>query len=119
MVVVDSSTFGFDALLRGKPVAVLDPYAAPAFQEVMSDVVAAKGALYSRSPHGLSEQIRTVLRDSGERAALQHEAEAFISRYVSALGDEATERIVSHLLSAEPCPIQQHGNASIQACHVS
>ena len=109
VVVVDSSGFGFDALVHGKQVAVLDPYTSAQHQCVMVEVLEAGAALYSRDPASLADQIRNLWSDPGARRELQEPASRFIRKYVSAFGDEAAENIVN-LLRAHV-----HGGAATEA----
>ncbi len=95
LVVVDSSTFGFDALLHGKCVAVLDPYSTPKRQDVMMEVVEYGAALYARSSSELAKKIDHVWSDDAQKSKLLMKASAFAKYYIAAYGDEATERIVN------------------------
>jgi hypothetical protein len=93
-VIVDSSTSGFDALLQGKLVAVLDPYPTPKNQDVMLEVIESNSCLYSRSPIDLAEQLKHLWSDDAELDLLRKRATSFISRYISAYDEEAAEKVV-------------------------
>jgi hypothetical protein len=93
-VVVDSSTLGFDALLQGKLVAVLDPYPTPKVQDVMRDALEWEAAIYSKTPLGLAQVLKEYSQDQERRAKLLQKAKAFSGHYVSAYGEEAARRIV-------------------------
>lgn len=96
-VVVDSSTLGFDALLLGKIVAVLDPYPAPKVQDVMRDALEWGAAIYSRTPEALAHDLDEASKDERRRAALLQRTKAFTEHYVCAYGEEAARRIVAVL----------------------
>ena len=98
-VIVDSSTFGFEALLHGKIVGILDCYDTAKPQDVMFDAIVAGAVLYDRSPESLAAQPRRTWTDPAARNALLKRAAEFTARYVVDQGEAATERIASVLLS--------------------
>ena len=109
-VVVDSSTLGFDALIQGKVVAVLDPYATPKVQDVMRDALDFGAAIYARSPEALAHDLNELSKDQSRTDELLRRARAFCDRYVCAYGDEAARRIVEVL--TEP-HAQEHASKKL------
>jgi hypothetical protein len=93
-VVVDSSTLGFDAILRGKLVGVLDPYPTPKVQDAMRDALDWGAAIYSKAPETLAQDLKKLCQDEERRVALSLKARAFAEHYVCAYGEQAARRIV-------------------------
>ncbi len=91
-VVVDSSSFGFDALQRGLPVVTLEPPDGSRYFSLQWEAIQAGASLYARNAEHLASQLARLRDDAGFRAALLARARAFEARYVCAYGQEALAR---------------------------
>lgn len=112
-VVVDSSSFGFDALQRGIPVAVLEPPDGSGYLSVMLEAAEAGAALYARDNGELAAHLRTLLTDAAVRGRLLERARAFEVRYVHAYGQDALDRlktVLDAVLSEARKPGQRGGS---------
>ena len=96
-VVVDSSSFGFDAVQRRLPVVVLWPPDGSGLLTVMREVVLAGAAVFARDAAEAARALERILTDPTERAVLVERAGAFTDRYVCAWGREALSRAVEAL----------------------
>lgn len=96
-VVVDSSSFGFDAVQRRIPVVVLRPPDGSGLLTVMREVVLAGAAVFARDAAEAVERLESLLTNSFQRAELAERAEAFTNRYVCAYGQDALNRAVEAL----------------------
>lgn len=112
-VVVDSSSFGFDALQRGIPVVVLEPPDGSGYLSVMLEATEAGAALYARDTGELVAHLRTLLTDAVVRGRLLERARAFEARYVHAYGQEALDRlkaVIEGVLSEARKPERRGGS---------
>ncbi len=91
-VVVDSSSFGFDALQRGLPVVTLEPPDGSRYFSLQWEAMQAGASLYARDAEHLAAHLVRLRDDAGFRAALLARARAFEARYVCAYGAEALAR---------------------------
>lgn len=96
-VLVDSSSFGFDAVQRRLPVVVLWPPDGSGLLTVMREAVLEGAAVFARNPCEAARALKRLLADPAERGALAGRAEAFTNRYVCAWGREALDRAVAAL----------------------
>ncbi len=104
-VLVDSSSFGFDAVQRALPVVVLRPPDGSGLLTVMREVALAGAAAFARDVAEAAGALERLLTDPAEQAALVARAEAFTRRYVCAYGQEALARALEALERiARPAP---------------
>jgi hypothetical protein len=96
-VVVDSSSFGFDAVQRRLPVVVLWPPDGSGLLTVMREAVLEGAAVLVQDVTGAAQVLGRLLAEPVARAALTERAEAFTRRYVCAWGEEAVGRAVAAL----------------------
>lgn len=94
-VLVDSSSFGFDAVQRRLPVVVLWPPDGSGLLTVMREAVLEGAAVFARDSTEAARALERLLADPAERAALAGRAEAFTNRYVCAWGREALDRALA------------------------
>lgn len=92
VVVVDSSSFGFDAIQHEIPVVVLEPPDGAGYFSVMREAMAAGAALHARDAGQLAARVESLWKDPALRQHLLERARAFEARYVCAYGQEALDR---------------------------
>ncbi len=93
LVVVDSSSFGFDAIQHEIPVLVLEPPDGSGYFSLMREAMAAGAALYARDVGQLAAQVESLWNDPALRQRQLERARAFEARYVCAYGQEALARV--------------------------
>ncbi len=92
VVVVRGSGVGSDALLKRRPVVVLDPGSGPAGHD--EDLVELAGCPRVRSSEELSGTLRQLLCDPSFREDLYRPAEKYIANFCAAFGRESARLIV-------------------------
>lgn len=98
-VVVDSSSFGFDALQHQIPVVVIEPPDGSGYLSIMLEATEAGAALYARDPAELAAHLTTLQTNAAARGQLLDRAGAFEARYVCAYGQDALNRVKAALES--------------------
>jgi hypothetical protein len=99
VIVVDTSTAGFDAINRDKPVFVIDSSPIKKNQDVMADVIKAGAALFSpsfsdfvqRFDHFISESDTTL------KATLTQNRRHFIQHFVAEFSDASAKKMVQSM----------------------
>lgn len=100
-VLVDSSSFGLDAIQRRIPVVALWPPDGSGLLTVMREAVMAGAALFARDVAEAAQVLACLLTDATARASVAERAEAFTNRYVCAYGPEAVSRALAALTRLE------------------
>lgn len=98
VVVVESSGFGNDAVIKGKCTVVLRPDDAdsPNGRELVREA----GCPDASSAAQLAQTIAEILRSPGLRTQLSAQADAYVSRFCARYGDEAAREIANQVLLA-------------------
>ncbi len=92
-VIVDTSTIGFDALMQGKIVVILDSVIEIQTQDVLYDAIRVDAAILCRS---VTEVIK-FLNNHKKQMELKVNAKAFVSRYISSYGIDAAKNIINEV----------------------
>ena len=98
-VLVDSSSFGFDALQLHLPVVVLAPPDGSGLLAVLREALLAGAAVPARDVAVAAEVLERLFTDPALRQKQAARAAAFVDRYVCAYGSEALSRATAALLN--------------------
>jgi hypothetical protein len=102
MVLVDTSTLGFDALCFGRPVAVLFPYPFCRAEDVLHEAVDRGAALYAEDPLEMASLITSFWKDAAERLMQAEKARRFVESYVASRGDASARLVARAVLESSP-----------------
>jgi hypothetical protein len=89
-VIVDSSTMGFDALLLGKDVIILDSAIDLKTQDVMFDVIQNGACYLCRN----AEEVIGIIQNNEIIAETRSNAKVFLEQYFYQFGDKAAKEII-------------------------
>jgi hypothetical protein len=109
VVAVHVSGFGNDALMKGRPVVVLN--SVPGESPNAEDLITLGGCPGARTPAELSALLATMITDSAARTAALERAEPYVRNRCAFYGPEAAERV------AEVVRSRVHGASSRTACN--
>lgn len=87
VVVVRGSGFGSDALVKRRPVVVLNPDPEPKGHDL--ELIELAGCPHARDAGELADILRRLAEDPGYRAEREAAAERFVARFCAAFGDES------------------------------
>ena len=107
-VLVDSSSFGFDALQLHLPVVVLAPPDGSGLLTVLREALLAGAALPARDVAAAAGVLERLFADPALRRDQVVRAAAFVDRYVCAFGSEALARATAALLN--PAAVSRGGD---------
>jgi CDP-Glycerol:Poly(glycerophosphate) glycerophosphotransferase len=97
LVIVDSSTAGFDAIIQEKPVFVLDSNEPPKFQDVMLDAIENEAAVLCKNVDELCGQLKNLEIQNGSISVFDKKRSAFVKDYIHAYGNEAVDNVIEIL----------------------
>jgi hypothetical protein len=98
-VLVDSSSFGFDALQLLLPVVVLAPPDGSGLLAVLREALLDRAALPARDVAAAAGVLERLFADPNQRREQAARAAAFVDRYIRAYGSEALARASAALLN--------------------
>ncbi len=98
IVVVRSSGVGSDALVKRRPVVVVNPEAELRGHD--ADLVAQAGCPHARTAEELASILRRMLSDQEFREAGEAAAERFVEQFCGAFGQESARRIAAAVMEA-------------------
>lgn len=113
LVVVRSSGVGSDALIKRRPVVVMNPNASLAGHD--RDLVEAAGCPHARSVADLVDIFREVSADD-RSTPLSPEAEQYVARFCAFFGGEAAKRTAGLLKGALADPVMDPAEQEASPC---
>jgi hypothetical protein len=105
VVVVHSSGFGSDALVKGRLTVILDAIDLPLGHG--QELIDYAGCLRATSSENLTEILSRLLRDEEERYRLRQSAEQYVQRFCAYFGEDSAHRIASRVLQAISTPAER------------
>ncbi len=95
IVVTAGSGMGSDALVKRRPVIVLNP--GTVYRGADLDLVERGGCPHAKNPEQLASVVESMLHDEGMRAEKTVAAEHYASEFCSAYGEDSAHRIASFI----------------------
>ena len=97
IIVVNSSTAGFDAINKDKMVFVLDSAAIPKTQDIMLDACEAEAATFCSSFSVFEAKFDDYLNSADLRHFYQEKRRLFVNDYVAYFGEDAAREIAEKM----------------------
>ena len=97
IIVVNSSTAGFDAINKDKMVFVLDSAAIPKTQDIMLDACEAEAATFCSSFSVFEAKFNDYLNSADLRHFYQEKRRLFVNDYVAYFGEDAAREIAEKM----------------------
>ncbi len=97
IIIVDTSTAGFDAINMDKPVFVIDSAPIKRPQDVMEDIISYGAAIFCSSAIEFGINFQKYQTDPEYRNHLSINRKRFVTDFICDYGDQATKNIIENI----------------------
>jgi len=97
IIIVDTSTAGFDAINMDKPVFVIDSAPIKRPQDIMDDIVNYGAAIFCSSAKDFDINFQKYQTDPEFRSQLAINRKKFVNDFICDYGDQATEKMIKKI----------------------